>query len=76
MLSMGDPTTSLHRSNSEQASDVDAEESAVWRNGRITQQLVDEIADKVWAMLLQDAKNANERNRLPFHGPRADRGGW
>jgi len=73
---MDDPTTIQHRSNSEQASDMGVEKSGVRRNGRITQELVDKIADKVWAMLLQDAKSANERFRLPFRGSHADRGGW
>jgi hypothetical protein len=54
----------------------DTEESGVRWNGTITQELVDQIADKVYAMLLRDLRSEKERYRLPFQRPLADRGGW
>jgi hypothetical protein len=51
-------------------------ESAARQDGTITQELVDQIADRVYAMLLQDLRTEKERCRLPSQRPLTDRGGW
>jgi hypothetical protein len=44
--------------------------------GEITPDLVREIADKVYAMLLMDVKLESERRRTPGSGPLHVGGGW
>lgn len=51
------------------------------RNGRrqnspITQELVNRIADKVYAMLLSDLRIEQERGRSSLRKPFAEQGGW
>jgi hypothetical protein len=48
----------------------------------LTQELVEKLADKVMALLLEDLKNESERYRLPSRNPRGRdgssgaAGGW
>jgi hypothetical protein len=42
----------------------------------ITQELVNRIADKVYAMLLSDLKIEEERGRSSLRKPFAEQGGW
>lgn len=46
------------------------------REGRITQHLVDEIADKVYAMLLRQLKIETERHRSLRPKGFGGQGGW
>jgi hypothetical protein len=50
-------------------------QSADQQQGKITPELVREIADKVYAMLLADLKIEQERRRLPYRGLTGVRGG-
>jgi hypothetical protein len=46
------------------------------REGRVTPQLVAEVADKVYAMLLNDLRIGNERHRLLPGRSLRRQGGW
>jgi hypothetical protein len=52
------------------------------QGGALTQELVEKLADKVMALLMEDLKNEAERYRLPSrklggrHGISGSAGGW
>jgi hypothetical protein len=73
---MADGTTARHRPGSQQVRETGTEGSSARQNRVITQELVDQIADRVYALLLRDLKTEQERCRLPFQRPQIDRGGW
>jgi hypothetical protein len=56
-------------------------EADAWPNrglqaGMVPQEMVDRIADKVYAMLLSEMKTGAERGRISLRKPFAERGGW
>ena len=73
---MNGDTTSRRRSGSVETGKVGTSEDGGWRGSAITQELVNQISDKVYAMLLLDLKIEKERHRLPLQRPFADQGGW
>ena len=48
----------------------------ILREGRITPELVTEVADKVYAMLLLELRIERERHRLPDRRLFYGQGGW
>lgn len=56
--------------------EIGTSEDGARRRSVITQELVNQIADKVYAMLLMELKIEKERHRLPLRRPFADQGGW
>ena len=56
--------------------EIGTSEDGAQQRSVITQELVSQIADKVYAMLLMELKIEKERQRLPLGRPFADQGGW
>lgn len=73
---MNSGTTSSRRSGSVEMGEIGTSEDGARRRSVITQDLVNQIADKVYAMLLMELKIEKERHRLPLRRPFADQGGW
>lgn len=51
-------------------------QSANHQNRTITPELVNRVADKVYAMLLSDLRIEQERERSSLRKPFAEQGGW
>jgi hypothetical protein len=80
-MTMSHGTGHRNRSGSATAHELRSGEGSGNQNrgsasGTITQGLVDQIADKVYAMLLSDLKIEQERGRISRRKPFAEQGGW
>ncbi len=64
-----------HRDAPDNRNANDPVQEEALRESRITPELVDEIADKVYAMLLLDLRIERERQHLPQR-PLYGQGGW
>lgn len=69
--------TSTRRSGTQGSLDITGSAQAeVAAEGGITPELVVKVADKVYALLLQELRIETERQRLPHRGPLDGQGGW
>ena len=69
--------TSAGRSGTQGSLDVTGSAQAeVAAEGGITPELVVRVADKVYALLLQELRIGKERQRWPRHRPLGGQGGW
>lgn len=73
---MNHAATSSELSESARAAEASTWQGNSSQNSTITQELVERIADKVYAMLIAELKIEQERGRSSFPKPFTEQGGW